>query len=308
MTGGSGLVGQGIRMAVEENPVEGEEYYFASSKDADLRSLEETRALFERVKPTHVVHLAAKVGGLFLNLRERVTMYRDNSAINDSVLQAAHEAGVQHLLGALSTCIFPDKTTYPIDETMIHNGPPHDSNAPYAYAKRMLDVLCRAYNEQYGRNYTTFVPTNIFGPFDNYGEGSHVLPALMNRAYQCKASGEDFVIWGSGSPLRQFIYNKDLGKLILWVLRNYQDPEPIILSVGEDEEISIKDAALSILEAIGFEGEVVFDTTKQDGQFRKPATNAKLLALYPEFEFTPFKQAIQESVDWFVANYETART
>merc|ERR1711916_273901 len=207
----------------------------------------------------------------------------DNSAINDSVLQAAHEAGVQHLLGALSTCIFPDKTTYPIDETM-------------------------GYNEQYGRNYTTFVPTNIFGPFDNYGEGSHVLPALMNRAYQCKASGDDFVIWGSGSPLRQFIYNKDLGKLILWVLRNYQDPEPIILSVGEDEEISIKDAALSILEAIGFEGEVVFDTTKQDGQFRKPATNAKLLALYPEFEFTPFKQAIQESVDWFVANYETART
>ncbi|KNC47914.1 GDP-L-fucose synthase [Thecamonas trahens ATCC 50062] len=308
VTGGSGLVGHGIRLAAEAEPHEDEEFYFATSKDADLRDLEQTRALFAKVKPTHVIHLAARVGGLFANMNYKVEFLRENLLINDCVLQAAHEAGIDKVVSCLSTCIFPDKTTYPIDETMVHNGPPHRSNEGYALAKRLIDTANRCYNEQHGRHFTSVIPTNVFGPHDNYNlQNGHVLPALIHRAYNCKQSGEDFVIWGTGSPLRQFIYSKDLGKLFLWVLREYHESDPIILSVGEEDEVSIKQAAETVLSAIGFEGNVVQDTTKADGQFKKTASNAKLCALNPDFEFTPFEQAIQESVDWFVANYETAR-
>ena len=137
--------------------------------------------------------------------------------------------------------------TYPIDETMIHLSPPHSSNAPYAYAKRMIDIMNQAYNYEYGCNFTSIIPTNVYGSHDNFHlDDAHVIPALIHKAYIAKRDSSDFIISGSGTPLRQFIFNEDLGQLIVWVMYNYESSDPIILSVDEEDEVSIKDVALMI--------------------------------------------------------------
>lgn len=309
VTGGSGLVGMGIKKIVEkEEKRSDEEWIFLSSNDADLTNAEQTKALFAKYKPTHVIHLAAMVGGLFYNLKFNLDFFRKNMIMNDSILNASFENGVKKVVSCLSTCIFPDKTTYPIDETMVHNGPPHDSNFGYSYAKRMIDVQNKAYHQQHGCQYTSVIPTNVFGPHDNFNiENGHVLPGLMHKIYLAKVRGEPFVVWGSGAPRRQFIYSLDLARLFIWVLREYKEVDPIILSVGEDEEISIKEAVEMIVDATKYTGPVNYDTTKADGQFKKTASNAKLRRHLPDFKFTPIKQAIQETCDWFTANYDTAR-
>ena len=228
--------------------------------------------------------------------------------MNDNVFEAAREFGVAKLLSCLSTCIFPDKTPYPIDETMIHDGPPHASNEGYAYAKRMIDVMNRAYAAEYGMACTAIIPTNIYGPHDNFNvEDGHVIPGLIHKCFLAQRDGGDFVVWGSGAPLRQFIHAADLAALTAWALRSYDAPEPIILSVGEEEEVSIRDAALAVADAMGFTGRVVFDAAKADGQYKKTASNAKLRALRPGYAFKPFREGVAETVAWFKANYETAR-
>jgi len=246
--------------------------------------------LFERIKPTHVIHLAAMVGGLFRNLKYKVEFYRENVLINDNVMECCRIYQVQKLVSCLSTCIFPDKTTYPIDETMVHSGPPHDSNCGYAYAKRMIDVMNKCYNEEYGCNFTSIIPTNIYGEHDNYSiEDGHVIPGLIHKTYLAKKNGTDLTIWGTGKPLRQFIYSKDLARLTVWVMRQYHSPEPIILSVGEEDEVSIADLARHVAKSMDFQGNIIFDTTKSDGQYKKTANNKKLRELYPEFKFTPIE-------------------
>lgn len=308
VTGSSGLVGKAIQKVAEEDPRPDEKFVFVSSKDADLTSRAETEALFEKHHPTHVIHLAAMVGGLFRNLRYNLDFWRNNCLINDNVLHTSHLHDVEKVVSCLSTCIFPDKTTYPIDETMIHNGPPHDSNFGYSYAKRMIDIQNRGYFVQHKRRYTSVIPTNVFGPHDNFNlEDGHVVPGLINKVYTAKKNGTPFTIWGTGAPLRQFIYSIDLARLFLWVLREYDEVDPIILSVGEEEEVSIKEAAESIIRAFNFTGEVVYDTSKSDGQFKKTASNAKLRKFLPDFKFTPLDVAIKETVNWFVENYDTAR-
>lgn len=309
VTGGTGLVGKAIEEIVTTDPNESlEDWVFLSSKDCDLRDRQATRELFARLNPTHVIHLAAMVGGLFKNLKYKVEFFRENIIINDNVMECCREFKVEKLISCLSTCIFPDKTTYPIDETMVHNGPPHPSNEGYAYAKRMIDTMNRCYRDEYDCNFTSIIPTNIYGAHDNYSiEDGHVIPGLIHKCYNAKKNGTDLVIWGTGRPLRQFIYSLDLARLTLWVLRNYHSVEPIILSVGEEQEVSIEHVARTVASAMGFEGNIIFDTTKSDGQYKKTASNRKLLELNPNVQFTPFEQGIQESVDWFVANYETAR-
>lgn len=309
VTGGSGLVGSALQTVVQSDEKRpDEEWVFLSSKDADLSDEAATWAVFQKYKPTHVIHLAAMVGGLFRNLKYNLDFLRINMKINDNVLHCSHKSGVKKVVSCLSTCIFPDKTTYPIDETMVHNGPPHDSNFGYSYAKRMIDVLNKGYNVQHGVHYTSVIPTNVFGPHDNFNlEDGHVLPGLINKAYCAQRDNTEFVVWGTGSPRRQFIYSLDLARLMIWALREYAEITPIILSVGEKDEVSIKEAAEAVLEAFDFKGTVTYDTSKSDGQFKKTASNEKLLKYRPDFRFTPFKQAIKETVDWFKANYEAAR-
>lgn len=308
VTGGSGLVGQAIKMYVSENEKPNEEWVFLSSKDGDLKDRKATEAIFEKYKPTHVIHLAAKVGGLFANMAQKVEFYRENVIMNDNVMELCRITNVKKLVSYLSTCIFPDKTTYPIDETMLHDGPPHPSNEGYAYAKRLIDTLNRAYAEEYGCNFTSIIPTNIYGPHDNFSiQNGHVIPGLIHKCYNAKKDGTPFTIWGSGSPLRQFIYSLDLAELSVWVMREYHQPEPITLSVDEDAEVSIKDVALAVAKAMKFEGEIIFDSTKADGQFKKTADNKKLRSYRPDYKFTSMEEGVQKAVDWFVENYETAR-
>ena len=309
VTGGSGLYGMAIRSHVDASEKEKDAtWVFLSSKDGDLRDRKATEAIFERVQPTHVIHLAAMVGGLFANLSKKVEFYRENMLMNDNVMECCRIYKVQKLVSCLSTCIFPDKTTYPIDETMIHSGPPHLSNEGYAYAKRMIDVMNRCYKEEYGCNFTSVVPTNIYGPHDNYSiENGHVVPGLIHKCYLAKKNGTPFEVWGTGSPLRQFIYSGDLAALTVWVLRDYDSTDPIILSVPEEKEVTIKDVALMIRDAMKFEGEVKFLTDKADGQYKKTACNDKLAGLRPDFEFTPMREGLQKACDWFVANYESCR-
>eukprot|EP00227_Mantoniella_beaufortii_P007459 CAMPEP_0197591758 /NCGR_PEP_ID=MMETSP1326-20131121/13895_1 /TAXON_ID=1155430 /ORGANISM="Genus nov. species nov., Strain RCC2288" /LENGTH=318 /DNA_ID=CAMNT_0043157313 /DNA_START=137 /DNA_END=1093 /DNA_ORIENTATION=+ len=306
VTGGSGLVGKAIQEVIEAEKPAGETWVFLSSKDGNLTDPVETAAIFEKYKPTHVIHLAAQVGGLFANMKHKVQFWRNNIMMNDNIFQECHKRGVQKLVSCLSTCVFPDKTTFPIDEKMIHDGPPHPSNEGYAYAKRMVDVQNRMYKSQYGMNFTAVIPTNIFGKYDNFhNEDSHVIPGLIHRGYLCKQKGENFTIWGSGKPLRQFIFSIDLAKLMIWTLRSYEEADPIILSVGEEDEVSIADVATAVAKALDFKGEVVFDTTKADGQFKKTANNAKLRTYLPDFKFTPFEEAMDITVKWFMENYES---
>lgn len=259
VTGGTGLVGRAIQAVVGENDKHKEEkWIFLSSKDADLTDYASTKAVFEKHKPTHVIHLAAMVGGLFKNMSYNLDFLRKNLAINDNVLQCSHESNVQKCVSCLSTCIFPDKTTYPIDETMIHNGPPHSSNYGYSYAKRMIDVQNRGYHDQHGRNFTSVIPTNIYGAYDNYHlKDSHVIPGLIHKIYNAKKNGTDLTAWGTGSPLRQFIYSKDLARLFIWTLEEYDSIEPIILSVPEESEVSIKDIVHMVAKAADFKGKIV---------------------------------------------------
>lgn len=309
VTGGTGLYGRAIQEVIkEDSQAQSENWVFLSSKDGDLIDRGAVEKIFETHKPTHCIHLAAKVGGLFHNMRKKVDFYRDNTIINDNVMECCRIYGVQKLVSCLSTCIFPDKTPYPIDETMVHNGPPHTSNMGYSVAKRMIDVMNHCYKDQYGKDWTSVIPTNIYGPHDNFAiEDGHVIPGLIHKCYVAKRDGADFVIWGSGSPLRQFIYSKDLAFLTLWTLRNYDAIDPIILSVDEEAEVSIKEVAEMIAEAMEFKGNLICDTTKADGQHKKTASNKKLRSFLPDYKFTSIRDGIKESVDWFVANYDTAR-
>lgn len=301
VTGGSGLVGKALQTIVGN----AENWTFLRSTDGDLRFLQETQQIFERYKPTHVIHLAAIVGGLFHNMAAGADFFDGNMRMALNVYKCAHEAGVQKLVSCLSTCIFPDeicRSGTPIDETMVHAGPPHPSNEGYAYAKRMLDVLNKTYASQHGRQYTSVVPTNIYGPHDNFHlTNAHVIPALIHKA----SSSSKLVVAGTGTPLRQFIYSEDLAKLLVWTLEHYDSIEPLILSVPPQSEVSIGDVAQLIANEYGID--IEYDSSKVDGQFKKTANNSKLMTLMPNFEFTPIEEGIAKTVQWFKENEGTCR-
>jgi len=309
VTGGSGLVGRGIQKVISEDPkAANERWVFLTSKDGNLIDRKETEAIFEKHKPTMVIHLAARVGGLFHNMAKKVEFYRENIIMNDNIMECSRIYGVKKLVSCLSTCIFPDKTAYPIDETMIHAGPPHQSNLGYSVAKRMVDCMNHCYNEQYGCQFTSIIPTNVYGPHDNFNiEDGHVIPGLIHKSYLAKKNNEDFTIWGSGTPMRQFIFSEDLAYLTVWVLREYKEIDPIILCGDEDGEVAIADVARMVAKAVDYGREVKCDATKADGQHKKTASNKKLRGYLPDYKFKPIEEGIKESVDWFVANYETAR-
>ena len=295
VTGGSGLVGKSI-----------EADFKLSSKDCDLRDTKETLNLFKSINPTHVIHCAARVGGVGGNMKAKGEFYYDNVMINTNVLEASRRVGVEKVVSFLSTCIFPDDVEYPLTENKIHLGEPHNSNYPYAYAKRMLDIQSRAYKEQYGLNYVSVIPTNIYGPNDNFDlKNGHVLPSLIHKCYLAKQNNTDFVVWGSGKPLREFIYSEDVARLTEWALDNYEEEEPIIFSTSD--EISIGKLAEMVVYYMGYKGKLVFDSDKPDGQYRKPSDNSKLKSYLPDFEFTPIDKGIEKTVEWFLNNYENIR-
>jgi GDP-L-fucose synthase len=301
ITGGSGLVGNGIKNISNKYP--NYEFIYISSKDYNLSLMEDTIKMFENLKPTYVIHLAACVGGLYKNMNNKVEMLEKNLMINYNVVKCCHDYKVKKLIACLSTCIFPDKVTYPINENMLHDGPPHHSNDAYAYAKRMLHIQCKAYRENFGDNFVCITPTNIYGHHDNFDlENGHVLPVLIHKCFLAKKEGIDFVVRGTGSPLRQFIYSEDLGNLIMWTLENYND-DNIILSVPENHEISILDLAKIIAENFDYLDKLVFDPSYSDGQYKKTVSADKIIGLIDNFKFTDIKSGIKKTVEWFIKNY-----
>jgi len=305
VTGANGLVGSQFNGDVVQ----------ITSKICDLRNTKDTDSIFNFYTDKNtqgeqvvdkVIHCAAKVGGVGGNMNYKGEFFYDNIMINTNVIETARKAGVEKLVAFLSTCVFPNDVEYPLTESKIHLGPPHFSNDAYAYAKRMADVQIRAYREQYGLNYTSVVPTNIYGINDNFNiENGHVIPSLIHKCYIARETNTPLVIWGSGKPLREFIYNKDVAKLTEWVLENYNENEPIILSTSE--EISIKDVVGMITELMNFKGEIIFDSTKPNGQYRKPSDNSKIKHYLPDFKFTPIYDGLKETIKWFESNYNKIR-
>ena len=306
VTGGTGLIGNAIQEFAKDYT--NYQFIFLSSKCCDLKSFNSTINYFNNINPDYVIHLAANVGGLFKNMNEKVSMFEDNLLINMNVLKAAYLTNVKKLIGCLSTCIFPDKTSYPINEFMLHNGPPHNSNDAYAYAKRMLEIQCKCYQEQFNKDFICIIPTNIYGPYDNFNLlNSHVIPGLIHKCYLAKQSNEDFIVSGTGTPLRQFIHSHDLARLILWTLFEYKERDSIILSVPPEQEISIKEIAEIIANKFEYSHKLIFDTTKSDGQFKKTADNSKLMNLIKKYDFIPIKEGLESTIDWFIKNYKICR-
>ena len=299
VTGGFGLVGSAIKdLDVTEYNI-----IYLNSMMCDLKNYQSTKVLFEHVRPHYVIHLAACVGGLYKNMNNPASMYYDNILINTNVLHCAYLTGVERLVACLSTCIFPDAVRYPISEKSLHDGPPHHSNESYAYAKRMLEVQCKAYRKEYNCNFVCVIPTNVYGPRDNYNlEDAHVIPALIHRCYLAKQNGTDFIVRGTGKPLRQFIYSMDLAKLIMFVLKS-NVTDSIILSPSD--EWSIGDVAKQIATSFNVDN-LIFDRSYSDGQYCKTADNSKLKSLI-DFEFTDLKEGLAKTIDHFIKNYHLLR-
>lgn len=298
ITGGSGLVGNAIQNVCKY--FNNYSYIFISSKDYDLSKIDDTINMFKKYNPNYVIHLAACVGGLYKNMNYKVKMLEQNLLINYNVIKCAHDYKVEKLISCLSTCIFPDNVTYPIVESMLHDGPPHNSNDSYAYAKRMLEIHTKAYRENYGDKFMCIIPTNIYGPYDNFDlENAHVIPMLIHKCYLAKKNNMDFVIRGTGKPLRQFIYSEDLANMILTILFKTNELDNIILSVPESQEISIENIGRLIAKAYDYENRIVFDDSFSDGQYKKTVSADKILNIIPDFKFTTIGDGIIKTVSWF---------
>jgi len=300
VTGANGLVGYAIRQLNLPDTT------YLTREDIDLTDFKSTKNRFEEMAPENVIHLAAQVGGIGGNLIHSGEYFRNNILINTNVLESARIVGTQKLISFMSTCVFPDKCTYPLNEKDLHNGPPHPSNFGYAYAKRMLDVQSNAYRKEWNCNYIVAIPTNIYGPNDNFSltEG-HVVPALIHKTFLAKKNRTDLTVWGSGKPLREFVYSGDIAKLALWAIENYSEDTPIIFTSGI--EATIRELTEVVAKKMKFEGKLIFDSSKPDGQYRKPSDATKLKNYLPDVEWTPLEEGIGRTVDWFLSNYPNVR-
>jgi GDP-L-fucose synthase len=310
VTGGNGLVGSALKYILNND--EKVNWVFVDSRKTNLLNLSEVEQIFADTNPTHVIHLAAILGGLLFNIENNLELFRLNHQMNDNVLKVAAETkSVVKVISCLSTCIFPAyNIKYPIDEQSLHIGPPHESNFGYSYSKRMIDVLNKCYMKKYpGKIFTSVIPCNIFGPNDNFNvDQGHFIPSIIHRVYLAKKNNTNEInILGSGTPLRQFIFSHDFANIIKWVVQTYEEHEPIIVSTNR--EYSIIEATKIILKTMNFNPLINFsrNTPELDGQHVKTADNSKLMKYLPNFEFTPFEDAIDITYKWFEKNYSSSR-
>lgn len=320
VTGGSGLLGNALSGISLKFPKD--KWIFLSRKDGDLKNFDDCKKIFEKHTPTIVIHLAADVGGLFKNMRGNVELFENNLLINFNVVRCCTLYNVQRAICCLSTCIYPDKIpSYPIKEEYLHLGPPHSSNSGYAYAKRFMDIhtqLINGDNNDNGTKFVNIVPTNIYGEFDNFSlEDGHVVPGLIHKAYMAKKNGKPFVVYGTGKPLRQFVYSADVAQIIVNILNDNSITGTINVCPNElndsiksndSNETSIGNLAKVIAQEFGIpENRLHFDDTYSDGQYRKTASNNRLMSIFPNFKFTSIEDGIKKTVQWFEKNYENVR-
>ena len=250
-----------------------------TSAELDLRNQQAVTDFFKQEKPEYVFLAAAKVGGIVANNTYRADFLYENLAIQNNVIHQAYVNGVKKLMFLGSSCIYPKLAPQPLKEEYLLTGPLEPTNEPYAIAKIAGIKLCDAYRDQYGCNFISVMPTNLYGYNDNYHpENSHVLPALIRKFHEAKVSGAGSVsIWGSGSPKREFLFADDLADACYFLMQTYNEPN--LINIGTGEDLSIRELALVIKEVIGFEGELSFDTSKPDGTPRKLMDVSKLHAL-----------------------------
>ena len=250
-----------------------------TSKQLDLRNQQAVTAFFLKEKPDYVFLAAAKVGGIIANNTYRADFLYENLAIQNNVIHQSYVNGVKKLLFLGSSCIYPKLAPQPLKEEYLLTGLLEETNEPYAIAKIAGIKMCEAYNAQYGCNFISVMPTNLYGYNDNYHpENSHVLPALIRRFDEAKKSGaKEVVIWGSGKPMREFLFADDLADACYFLMQTYN--EPSLINIGTGIDLTIKDLALNIAAVIGYEGGLIFDSTKPDGTPRKLMDVSKLHAL-----------------------------
>jgi GDP-L-fucose synthase len=302
LTGSKGLVGSAIKRLHSKD----RDLICVTRAQADLEDFRSTLKMMEEIRPERIYHAAAAVGGLGGNMRHPGEMFRKNILINFNVLEAARLTGVKKLISFMSTCVYPNQIQYPIQASNLHDGPPHHSNFAYAHVKRMQDIQSRAYRIEYGCNFITAVGTNLFGLNDNFNiEDGHAVASLIHKTFLAKQRGHDLVVWGSGRPLREFVFTDDIARLSFWAMENYQNSEPLMFS--NETETSIRDLVELIAKKLDFKGRIIFDGSKPDGQSRKPSDGSRLRELLPSFQFTSLESAIEQTVSWFQQYYPNVR-
>jgi GDP-L-fucose synthase len=293
VTGGSGFLGKRLQI---EKP----DWNYISSKDCDLTDKTKVKELLNDLKPAGIIHLAARVGGIKDNIENQADFFYLNTMINTNVIHEAHKANIDRVLSSLSTCAFPENIEdFPFDEDVFFCGAPAITNFSYGMTKRMLHVSSISYRKQYGRNYSTFCPSNIYGPQDHFNEeSSHFVAALVHKT-ATTADSEAVKLWGTGTPMRQQLYIDDLCKIIPLLLERHNTDVPLIVSPNEN--LTIKEMSESLIKQIDKCVKIEFDNN-MDGQFRKDGNNSKLLELIGDFKFTAFDDGIMQTYNWYLEN------
>lgn len=300
VAGHGGLVGSAVVRLLN---VRGFKNVITRSRlELDLRNENAVRDFFAEGKPEIVVLAAAKVGGIKANSDAPVEFLIENLQIQNNVIRAAHEAGAGKLLFLGSSCIYPKLALQPIPESALLTGPLEPTNEAYAIAKIAGIKLCQAFAREYGANFISAMPTNLYGPDDNFDlETSHALAALLRKAHEAKMSGtREMIVWGTGSPRREFLHVDDLASAVLFLLENYDSPE--IVNVGCGEDISIRELAELICDVVGFRGELKWDRSKPDGTPRKLLDVSKIMQLGWKATIS-LRDGIVRTYEWFLENY-----
>lgn len=298
VTGGAGFLGKHVvEILINKNP---KKIFIPRSHDYDLRS---QRACEKVVQGMDVViHLAANGGGIGYNRQNPGTLCYDNLMMGANIIEESRKANIQKFVGLGTICQYPKFTKVPFKEEDLWTGYPEETNAPYGLAKKMLLVLSQAYRQQYGFNAIHLMPVNLYGPGDNFDlESSHVIPALIKKIVDAKERGDEFVVvWGTGQPTREFLYVEDAARAIVLATEKYEKPDPV--NLGSSYEISIFDLVNLIRRLVGFEGEIVWDKTKPDGQPRRKLDTTRA---EKEFGFrakTAFEEGLRNTIDWYIKN------
>jgi GDP-L-fucose synthase len=291
ITGGSGMVGKCLKNIYPEAT-------YISSKDFDLTIESSVVKMYKEYNPTHVLHLAAKVGGIIDNIENPVNYFEENILMNTLLIKHAYKNNIKRFIGILSTCIYPDTVnSYPMKENSLHSGPPTETNFSYGYAKRCMAVQIEAYNKQFGTKYQYLTPPNLYGEYDKTGENSHFVAALIKKIIKAKQNNESkIVLFGTGTPLRQFMYANDLAKIIQHCVEKDITES---FNTATPENLSISDIANIALSACDAENlKIEYDSTKPDGQFRKDVSIEKMEKLIPNFQFTSLYDGIKKTYEF----------
>jgi len=304
VAGHRGLVGSAVVRALQKQDYQN--VIVRTHHELDLTEQRAVHRFFDEVRPEAVVMAAARVGGIHANNTHPAGFLRDNLLIQDNVIDAAHRSGVAKFVFLGSSCIYPKMAPQPIKEDYLLTGPLEPTNEWYAIAKIAGLKMCQAYRREYGFNAISLMPTNLYGPGDNFDtQNSHVLPALIRKFHEAKRRGDKTVeIWGSGTPRREFLHVDDLADAVLYLLQSY-DAEPIV-NIGWGKDVTIRELADMVMSAIGYSGELVFDPSKPDGTPRKllDVTRLNSLGWYPKISL---KSGIESTAAWFKEHALDAR-